>query len=175
MALCFLFSAPWGVIRRRQVGGQYSVPVVGDARGVPGSLREPQPHEAAEEQVVFQVLAELALRGDAVQGLQDQGTQETLRRDGDPPFLGIEGVEQRAHLPQGLIHEAADGAQGVIGRYAVLQAREHDKALLPLFISPHSVSLCHDLQGKLYQIGVRKDRGKRVMSEYYSWCFSAPC
>src|SRR5665811_232793 len=156
-------------------GGQDTVPALGEARRVPGSLREPQPHERAEEQVVFQVFAELALRGDAVEGLQDQGAQETLRRDGDPTFLGIEGVGQRAHLPQGLIHEAADGAQGVIGRYAVLQALEHDEALLPLFISPHSVSLCHDLQGKPYQIGVRKDRGKRVMSEYYPWRFSAPC
>src|SRR5680860_1065585 len=71
------------------VGGQDTVPVLGEARGVPGSLRELQAHEPAEEQVVFQVFAELALRGDAVQGLQDQGTQETLRRDGDPPFPSL--------------------------------------------------------------------------------------
>ena len=73
-----------------------------------------QAHEPAEEQIVFQVLAEPAFGRDGVEDLQELGPQEILRRDGDPAPLGIEGVEEGAHLTQGPGPPCAGWPQGVI-------------------------------------------------------------
>ena len=83
------------------------------------------------------MFAEPALRRDGVEDLQDLGPQETFRGDGEAASLAIEGVEEGAHLAQGPIHYSANGAKRVILGDAVLQALEHDEALLLLLISPH--------------------------------------
>jgi len=51
--------------------GKQAVSVLGETRRVPGFLREGEAHEPAEEQVVLEVLAEAALRGDGVENLKD--------------------------------------------------------------------------------------------------------
>jgi len=58
---------------------------------------------------------------------------------------------------------------------AVLENREHDGAFLPLSVSPHKPSFIHDLQVKAYQNRTQKDRGYRVMKEFYPVRFSAAC
>lgn len=148
--------------RLSHLGGEQPVPVLAEAGVIPHLLPEGQPHEPAKEQVVLDVLTETPLRGDAVEDADELGAQEVLRGDGDTAPLGIEAPKQRTHGGKRLIHHPAEGAQGMIGRYPIIERSQHHHALLPFLISPHHTPLDLDLQGKVYQFGVQKDsQGRR--------------
>jgi hypothetical protein len=48
---------------------------------VSGPIVNAQTHEPAEQKIEFHPLHQLTLRADAVKGLQQQRSQQTLRRD----------------------------------------------------------------------------------------------
>ena len=108
------------------LGGKHPIAVLGEAGGVPDRLREGQAHEPAQEQVVFQLLAEAALRRDGVEVLDELGPQEILGRDGLSTPLVIKPVKERTEVPKGAIHHPADIPERVIGRDAVLQRGEQN-------------------------------------------------
>ena len=59
-----------------------ALPVLGEGGGVPDGFVQIEAHEPAKEQVVLQVFAELALRRDGVEHLDEKSAQEILGRDG---------------------------------------------------------------------------------------------
>src|SRR5436309_12713950 len=65
--------------------------VLGERRGIKDRLVHPEIEEEAEQEVVVQLLAELALAAHAVEGNQQQRLEQALWRDGWPTPLRIEG------------------------------------------------------------------------------------
>ena len=105
---------------------------------MPDRLGERQAHEPAQEQVVFQLFAEAALRGDGVEVLDQLGAQEILGRDGLAAPLVIEPIKEGTEILKGPVNYPADLPERVIGRNAVLQRGEKNDRLLPFLISPHA-------------------------------------
>jgi len=70
--------------------------------------------------------------------LHELGAQEVLWGHGRTATGGVEGIEGGLHLLlEGRVYQGADGAQGVVVGYAVLQGGEEQEAALPLFVSAH--------------------------------------
>src|SRR5947208_11434521 len=69
--------------------------VLGERRGIKDRLMHPEIEEEAEQEVVVQLLAELALAAHAVEGNQQQRLEQALWRDGWPTPLRIDRVEGR--------------------------------------------------------------------------------
>jgi hypothetical protein len=103
------------------VASEQPVPVLGKHRGVPDPVVHGQAHEPPEQQVVVELLHEQALAADAVEYLQQQRAQQVLRRDRGPADLGVELVELRRQFPEHDVHHRPQGAQGMVGRNALLQ------------------------------------------------------
>jgi hypothetical protein len=93
---------------RGDLARQQPVAVLGEGGGVPDRDVHAEPDEPAEQQVEVDPLHQLSLRADGIEGLQQQGAQQTLRRDQIPPTRRIEHVELARHLDKGRVHNAAD-------------------------------------------------------------------
>lgn len=68
-------------VHREVIRRQQPIPVLCEARMVPGRLVNAEPHEPAEQKVELHPLHQLTLRANAVEGLQQHRTQQQLRRD----------------------------------------------------------------------------------------------
>ena len=86
---------------------EQSVSVLGEHRMVPHRVVHAQTHEPAEQQVVVQLLDQLALRADRVKSLQQKRPQHVLRRDRATPRGCVQFVELRV---QRLEHAIGQGA-----------------------------------------------------------------
>jgi hypothetical protein len=106
--------------RLRDVPPQQTLPVLGEHGHIPDRGVEAQSHEPSIENVEVQLLHELPLAPDRVQRLEQQGAEELLGRDGRPPDLRVQPREPRRQVPQHLIDQHSDRAQGVIGRHPLL-------------------------------------------------------
>lgn len=71
----------------------------------------------AEQQVVVDLLHQLPLTADRVEGHQQLGAQELLRRDGIPTERRVERIEVGIKNGQRLVHHRADRPQWVILRH----------------------------------------------------------
>ncbi len=90
------------------------LPVLREHGRIPDGIIQGEPDEPAEQEVVIELLHELPLAPDAVEGLEQQGAEELLRRDRGPAGVGIEQGEAGGELLQGLVHHRPDGAEGVV-------------------------------------------------------------
>ena len=66
--------------------------VLGEHRRYPHRIVHRKPNEPAIEQVVLRLLHQLALRSDAVEHLQQHGTQKLLWGDGGSTALALSGI-----------------------------------------------------------------------------------
>ena len=110
---------------------QQTLAVFREHRGHPHRLLHGQADEPAVQQVVLDLLHELALRTDAVKHLKQHGAQQFLGRDAGPPAFAVRFVhscKQRIHLPQRLVDHLAYRAQRMVGRHKVLQAVQRERA-----------------------------------------------
>ena len=82
-------------------------------------------HEPAKEQVVVELLAELALAADRVERHQQRRLQQPLGRDRRPPELGIHRAEGRGELGQRRVSKLLDGSKRMVGRHPSLRRHEH--------------------------------------------------
>ena len=80
----------------RHLALQQPVAVLGEGRGVPHRVLDAEPDKPAEQQVVVDPLDQLPLRADRIEGLQQQGPQQPLRRDRLPAERRIQRVELAA-------------------------------------------------------------------------------
>jgi len=84
-----------------------------------------------------QPLAELPLAAHAVERDQEAGFEQRLRRDGGPPPLGVEGVEQGREPRQFRIGQCLDAPDRVIWRNPPLRRHQTQHRFLPHHLTPH--------------------------------------
>ena len=116
---------------------QEPVAVLGEHRHVPDRRVHRQADEPAEQQVVVQLLHELALRAHRIESLQQQRPQQLLGRDRRPAVVGIELVEGWRQDAQRLVHQRLDRPQRVILGHPRLAAHIAEQALGPNVVTPH--------------------------------------
>src|SRR5881409_2247849 len=126
-------------------------------------LVHPEIEEEAEQEVVVQLLAELALAAHAVEGNQQQRLEQALWRDGWPTPLRIDRVEGRRQARELRIGKRLDAPNRMVLRHAVLGIDNAEHRSLPLDFSPHPPLLPHRA------IDLRRREVEHVAH------FSAPC
>jgi hypothetical protein len=109
------------------------VTVFGECGGMPDRIIQAQPHKPAEQQVVVELLQQKPLGADAVEGLQQRGQQQLLRRYRRTAFCGIQLVEGGIEAIDGLIRQFLDPTQRMAGRDPLLDrdVGEQGAAALP--------------------------------------------
>ena len=122
---------------RRDLALQEPVAVLGEHRHVPDRRVHRQADEPAEQQVVVQLLHELALRAHRIESLQQQRPQQLLGRDRRPADVRIEPVEGRRQHGQRLVDDGPDRPQRVILRHPGLATQVAEQALRPNIAAPH--------------------------------------
>ncbi len=113
------------------------VAVLGEHRVVPDLIVDRQSDEPAKQQVVLQLLDQLALGADGIEDLQQCGADQFLRWDRGAAAVGVDRVEQPAQPNQGFIDQAADRAQRVALRHEVVQLGYREKTFLHRVGSSH--------------------------------------
>ena len=103
-----------------------------NVRRRPDRVVHAEPHEPAKQQVVIQLLHQLPLAADRVQGLQQQGPQQLLRRNRRPAEVRVQRAEPRRDPLQGAVRDLADRRAADDPRHALLQrdVAEHRSWLL---------------------------------------------
>ena len=122
---------------RRNIPRNQPVVVLRIHRRVPHRRVHRQSDEPAEQQVVVQLLHQLTLRTDGVEGLQQKRPQQLLRRDRGRPGRRIQNREIRRQRRQGLVHQNPDRPQRMIRRYPSLQIDVAEQTVAPLIPTPH--------------------------------------
>jgi hypothetical protein len=104
---------------------------------VPDRRIHRQADEPAEQQVVIELLHQLAFRAHRVESLEQQGPQQLLGRDRRPAEIGIELVEGRRQHRQRLVDDRPDRPQRVVRRHPGLAAQVAEQGLGPNVVAPH--------------------------------------
>ena len=94
---------------------QQPFPILGEHRRAEHLIVQLQAHEPAVEQVVVDLLDQLALAPDRVQHLQQQRPQQLLRRDrrsADP--FGVDTIEASRQLLQRRVHQSPDRSKRMV-------------------------------------------------------------
>ena len=110
---------------------QQALAVFCEHRGHPYRILHRQADEPAVEQVVLDLLHELALRANAVEHLEQHGAQQFFGRDAGPPAFDVSFVhcgKQSVHQHQRLARHLAYRAQPMVGRDKVLRAVQRERA-----------------------------------------------
>src|SRR6476469_10648211 len=88
---------------------------------VPHGIVDAEPDEPAKQQVVIDLLHQLALRADGVEGLQKRGAQKTLRCDRLAPRSLVQPLELGIERDQHIVDDRPDRAQRMLCGYASLE------------------------------------------------------
>jgi len=80
----------------------------------PHRLRGGHVKEPAVQKVVADLLAQLNLAAEAVEGLQEQRFDQSFRRDAGPSCLGVGPAKTARHLPQNAIDPSLDRSERMI-------------------------------------------------------------
>src|SRR5258706_7449775 len=98
-----------------------AVPVLAERRGVPHRVVHRQPYKPPKQQVVIELLHQHALAPNRVQHLNQQGSEQLLRRYRRPAYLRIQLLEQRRKLLEDPVHDLADAPKRVVPRNTFLR------------------------------------------------------
>ena len=116
---------------------QQTLAVLGEGRGVEGLVLDVQVEEPLEEQVVAQLLAELALAAHREERDQETPLEQVLRWDRGASALRVHLLEAWRQLRQALVHQRLDAPQGmVVGDERLRHHRQHGVGL-PLSLTAH--------------------------------------
>ena len=165
-----LFAACQIQHRREELFGdfpsQQAVAVLAERGGVPDHIVHVQPDEPAKQHVVGQLFHQHPLAAHRVKHLQQQRSQQPLRRYRRSPYPRIQLVKLRRQLLEDFIRHLSTRAQWMIRRHSLLWRNVTVHARLLFVVSPHSVppSLALD------QIIVDRDQSAGRM-----FSFSAAC
>ena len=122
-------------IRRKQ-----PVAVVREHRRMPDGSVHRQPDEPAEQQIVVDLLHQLALGAHREEGLQQRRPQQHLGRDRRPAHRRVQRLEAPVQRRQSLIRQPADRPQRVIRRNALLQPHVGEQPIRPIVPPAHAKS-----------------------------------
>src|ERR1700681_3601258 len=78
------------------------VAVLGECGRVPDRVVGRKPYEPAVQEIVVQLLHQLAFRPNAVEHLQQQGAQQLLRRDRRASLAGVEPPKAAVQITQNI-------------------------------------------------------------------------
>jgi len=117
-----------------------AVAVLGEGGGVKGDVLQVHPQKPLEEQVVLQLLAELALGANRIERHQHARLQELLGRDRGPADLGVHRLESRFQPLQRRLHEATDAPDRVLGRDQVAGVSDREHGRLASRAAAHAVT-----------------------------------
>ena len=95
---CGRFSTPVKELGR-DIAVEQPVAVLAEHGRIPHRIVRRQPDEPAEQQVVVELLHQLPFRAHRVERLQQQRSQQPLRRDRRPAFARIQLVERPRQVP----------------------------------------------------------------------------
>ena len=87
---------------------QQPVAVLGEYCGHPHRLIHVHAHEPAKQQIVVQLLHQQPLAPNRIEDLQQQGPQQTLRRDRRASHVGVQLSELRRHVLEHAVHQRSD-------------------------------------------------------------------
>ena len=90
-----------------------------------------------EQQVVAQLLSELALRANLVEGHQETRLEQVLERDRGSPRARKDPIEERGHAPQRLVGQGFDPLQRVVRRDEGIRRQPQHHRRLPLTLTAH--------------------------------------
>jgi hypothetical protein len=125
---------------RGDVTGNQPLAVLGEYRHIPHRGIQRQPDKPAEQQIVPQLLHQLPLRAHRIEGLQQQGTQQFLRRNRGSARLGIEFLKLRRQRHQRLVHNLADRPQWMIHWHPRVTAHVAEQRFCPRIPTAHPTS-----------------------------------
>src|SRR5262245_51728068 len=89
---------------------QQAVAVLREGRVVPNRIVDSQPDEPAEQQIVIDLLHQLALRAHGIKRLQKRGTQQPLWRNRLPTGALVELLELPIESSEDIVHDGPDHA-----------------------------------------------------------------
>jgi hypothetical protein len=141
----------------RDIAVQQPVPVLAEYGRIPHRIVRRQPHEPTEQQIVVELLHQLPFRAHRVERLQQQRSQQPLRRDRRSSFAGIEPVERPRQLGERRVHEFADRPQRMIRRYPRLQSHVAEKPFRSLIFAAHRVPRSKGIK-KMHRITLQSSR-----------------
>ena len=148
----------------RDLALEQPVAVLGEHRHVPHRIVDAQADKPAKQQVVVQLLHQLALRAHRVEGLQQQGAQQPFRRDRGPPVHGVELLEFARQRCQRRIRDRQDRPQRMIDRHPLLATHVGEHPLRPPIRTSHRPHPCRSAR----RHRITRDRRRRA-------AFSATC
>jgi hypothetical protein len=103
------------------IGVEQSVTVLRECRMIPHGIIDAEPNEPAEQQIVVDLLHQLALGAHRVEGLQQRGAQQALGCDRLAPRALVEPLELGIERGQHVVDDCPDRAQRVLGGHALFQ------------------------------------------------------
>jgi hypothetical protein len=121
----------------RDLGLQQPFPVLREHRRHPHRLVDAEPDEPAVQQVVVELLHQLRLGADRVERLQQKCAEQSLRCNRRPSALGIDLGELAIERGQHFVDDAADQAQRMLRRNAILEVNVREQVTAPLIRSAH--------------------------------------
>jgi hypothetical protein len=107
---------------------------------VPHRVIHAQADEPAEQQVVIELLDELALAANGEKCLQEQCAQQQLGRDRRAAGMRIALVEQRTHVREDAVDQRTQGAQRMVLRNTLLKAHIAEHRRLGILLAAHGKS-----------------------------------
>src|SRR3984893_18400218 len=125
----------------RNIAVEQPIPVLAEHGGVPYRVIGGEANKPAEQQVIVKLLHQLPLRPNRVERLQQQRSQQALRRDRRASFPRIKSAKGRRQLPQGLVNNLADRSQRMVCRYPRLQRNVAEKNFRSLIFAAHRSAL----------------------------------
>ena len=132
---CLLYHSCQKLLRH--FSPKQSLPVLGKYGYIPHLIIHLQPYEPAEQQVVVHLFHQQTLAPPPVQYLQQQGSQQSLRRDRRPPARRIQTVELPGNFVQRCIRHRPNPPQRMIPRDPLLRVHVAEHHCLLLVISSH--------------------------------------
>src|ERR1017187_8193415 len=115
--------------------------VLGEHGHIPDGVVHVQAHEPAEQQVIVELFHQQPFAAHRVQRLQQQRSQQFLRRDRWPPGFRVQLTEPWLQFSQGLIGHDTKPTQGVVLGYSLLRAYVAEHIQLLLVLSTHTLLL----------------------------------
>ena len=118
--------------RRGDLAGEQPLAILTERGRRPDRVVHPEPHEPAKQHAVVDLLHQQPLAAYRVEGLQQQGPQQLLGRNRGPADLRVHRRKPRRQRGQGLVRQAPDRPQRVVGPHPLLrrQIAEHIAGLL---------------------------------------------
>jgi hypothetical protein len=133
------------LLRHRAV--QQPVAVLGEGGGVPYRVLDAEPDKPAEQQIVIDPLNQLPLRADRIERLQQQGSQQPLRRDRLAADRRVQRIKIARQRLQRRVCDAAGHPQRVIRGNPLLKIDVAEQIAADRVVAAHRHPLTPRHQG----------------------------